>query len=189
MLLLKPLSSLLIIRRHLSFEWDHTTSSYKAIEMGNTGVAFPTLAAHYTLVAFQKDIAKEYGLNVLEKNDDGKRAFYDLHAALRREIVYSISRDSLQLENGIVASRGKRLILQFTMDAANIHRGVQQTSVAFTLINGRKNPNAPHETHQFCIFEAGDKWEAVRTKAEESLIQINEAIASPHLCLQVVRLG
>ena len=93
----------------------------------------------------------------MEKDADFcKSVKLDLRKTVTRDILYSIETGFLFVENSKIYAKGpggQKIEVQICMDAANIHKGVKQTAIAFSLTNGCQNPNSPHETHEFCLFE------------------------------------
>jgi hypothetical protein len=113
---------------------------------------------------------------------DGKSVHYDLHDAVLRDINYSVEHGHLKIGGGRVTDVfGRPVQIQIAMDAANMHKGMKQTAISYVLINGCANPNSPQETHEFCIFEGDDHWDALRTYAKLTLLAINELIEDPNI--------
>jgi hypothetical protein len=61
-------------------------------------------------------------------------------------------------------------------DAALVHRGMNQTSMAFMLVNATTTPNSLSQTKQFALFEKGDKWNYFYEYCKVPLAEINQLL-------------
>lgn len=166
------------LRKALSFTWDSVSGMFKQMTIGDTEVLFPALMTQKKLRSFQSALERKYGMTV---GFEGLEVHVDLKTSIARDLAYSLEHGLLVLENGIVTDPGDGdcVEIQFKMDAANIHKGMKQTSIAYSLVHGSANPNSPHETHEFCVFEGDDHWDAVRKFGAASLNEINSLLDNP----------
>jgi len=73
----------------------------------------------------------------------------------------------------VTTAEGQLVNLQLKIDAANHHKGMQQTAISFTLVNGSVCPNAPQNCRQFCLYEGDDHWLALKEYAQLSIDAFN----------------
>ena len=120
-------------------------------------------------------LERKYGMLA---SADGMCVEIDVDQSIRRDIVHAFQNDELlmQPDGRLVDEHGKNPLVQEAMDAANMHKGMKQTSMAHKLPLSSQNPNSPYELIQHCIFEGDDKWDAIRTFAKRPLQQLNHAI-------------
>ena len=172
-----------IMRKGTACDWDGS----KMVRMTLDGVEFPMLPEHRKLVELQRKLDVKYGMNV---SNDGRSVDINVVGCIERDISYAIGISLLEInsEGQVVCVRtGRRLQIQFKMDACKLHKGVQQTAVAYTFVNASTNANSPADTRQFCLFENDDHWTSVALLAKRSLAEINVLVAQP--VLQLPELG
>ena len=144
------------------------------------GVAVPQLPRWKALRELQYELERKYGMVT---SAEGMCVEIDVEKSIRRDISHAFLNKELVMEEDgrLIDKHGRNPLVQEAADAANMHKGMKQTSMAHKLPLTSQNPNSPYELIQHCIFEGDDKWEAIRKFAKRSLEQLNHAIAEPRM--------
>lgn len=122
---------------------------------------------------------------------DGITAWADLHKRMASVFASSLADNILHWESStldrclvIRDSVGRVPVWCVQIDACRVHKGMSQTALAFTIVNGTNKPNSLSATREFLVFEANDKYESIRKHAAEGLKAINELLESQRLRLE-----
>jgi hypothetical protein len=126
-------------------------------------------------------------------SDDGMTAWADLHKRMASFLVTSVSGASASLQwressidrvLNLRDSAGLVPVWCVQIDSCRVHKGMSQTALAFTVVNGTSQPNSLSATREFLVFEAGDKWQYIRKHADVGLQAINDLLDSETLRLE-----
>ena len=164
------------LRKYLSYDYDSSINKFVRKTIG--GVLVPELPPHKQLRNFAHVMAEKYNMQV---DLAGLSVSVDLLISLKKQIAYSVKHGTLNMDEStgrITALNGDKVIVQVKMDKANMHKGMEETAIAFVLVNGTVNPNAPSETHTFCLFEKDDHWASVKKFGAKALAQVNALLTN-----------
>ena len=113
-----------------------------------------------------------------QMSDDGVTAWADLHKRMASYLVTSLSDASVSLQweessiDRVLNLRDSADLVPVwcvQIDSCRVHKGMSQTALAFTVVNGTSQPNSLSATREFLVFEAGDKWQYLRKHADVGL--------------------
>ena len=149
------------------------------------GVPGPELPSRYRFDNLKQTILEDYEF---EMSEDGIAATASLHVLLSEAIYKAIADKLFVVENHQVVDRnGHKPVWCVQIDACSVHKGMKQTAIAFTLVNGAEKPNSLEATKEFCIFEAGDKYESIKLHAKDTIASINKMHAKGCIELELDR--
>jgi hypothetical protein len=137
------------------------------------------IASAYALRKNFKQICEEYGL---EESLDGRTAWVDVAKRMCMDIMEHVRLGHLKLSQDtatgkwMVTGRDDRsIVLCFSFDAANFHRGMKQTSFGYKIANLMNCPiNSPHVFHEFCLMEGADNHESIKAHVGHIIKQIDQ---------------
>ena len=172
------------LRNYLAYTYSHETGTM--IRHKIDGVFVPALPRHSKLRNFQYVMDRQYGLQV---SCEGLSAHANMGFQLCQQLKFAVDEKLLAVADSgrIEDLQGNPVVVQFKMDKANMHKGMEETAMAFTLVNGTTDAQAPVSVNEFCLFEGADSWEATRKYAAEPLRQLNSIIANPTIEVQALR--
>ena len=144
------------------------------------GVPTPSMGGRYRFDQIRDSLEQEFGFKM---SLDGISASLDLNKRLSSTIADSV-RDSFftqteASESGFVDVLDKNQLVPVwcvQIDACRIHKGMSQTAIAFTVVNGTDQPNSLKATKEVAVYEASDKWASLKRHAQPTLDDINELL-------------
>jgi len=169
------------LRACLSSEWSEEEGKF--VLMTVDGVGFPRLPPHHQLRAFQYLLAKQYGVVV---DEAGLTAYMDLEMAITRDLIYNLGLGhfTVEADGRLRGKDGRDPVVQWKVDAANMHAGVKQSSGALTLPLHCTSPNSPGDHSQIVVTEFGDHWQEMVTNIGPVIDGVNQVANNPIFTLK-----
>jgi hypothetical protein len=149
--------------------WERTKSA--------SGVTFPRLVPWAHIMHFMKELEITMGM---KPSEEGDSVTLDLDTNIRFEIAQRLKDGLLTLNanNQLVDKQGKRVLLQYKGDAANMHKGMKQTvfGVTFPYCSRTPHAQAPGEYKMLLCYADGDHTENLLKHGAEHLATVNRAV-------------
>ena len=149
------------------------------------GTLIHPLASKYACSKRFKHICDEYGL---QESEDGKTAWVNVRKRMVMDVREHIRMGHLKLceddsGNWVVLGKDDQpMILCFSFDAANFHKGMKQTSFGYKIANLMNCPlNSPHVFHEFALMEGKDNHEAISAHVGHIIDQVHKIILTGEL--------
>ena len=180
------LASWQVLKNTLACEWSDNLC--RNVRFERRGIKFPKFPGRS---AFDKIRAEHKELYGFQTDEHGYLAFQSLQTDLASTLWDSVESKHFTVhETGdstmckLLDSKERVPIWCLFIDAANIHKGMKQTGIAFSVPNGCEDSCSYAACKEFALYEASDSWADLNTYAKPVLEMINNLLEKKSVCLR-----